>query len=48
MALKVPFLVVTNGLQHYCCQIFHSRQQYEFMKEIPSYPAMLEIYDQSN
>lgn len=37
MVLKVDYLIVTNGLQHYCCQIDYTRQTYCFLPEIPAY-----------
>lgn len=33
--LGVPYLVVTNGLQHYCCEIDHEARNYRFINEIP-------------
>ncbi len=37
MALKVPYLIITNGLTHFCCKIdFHS-MAYTFLKDIPDY-----------
>ena len=40
MTLKVPFLVVTNGLQHYCCQIDHEQKTYAFLPDIPNWGDM--------
>lgn len=37
MALKVPYLVVTNGLDHYCAKIDFAANSFEFLKEIPNY-----------
>lgn len=36
MTLKVPLLVVTNGLKHYCCRINHEEKSYAFLPEIPA------------
>lgn len=33
--LGVPYLVVTNGLQHYCCEIDYESRTYRFINEIP-------------
>ncbi|MDR2148952.1 MAG: type I restriction enzyme HsdR N-terminal domain-containing protein [Tannerella sp.] len=33
--LKVPYLIVSNGLVHYCCQIDYQTMTYVFLKEIP-------------
>ena len=35
--LKVDYLVVSNGLQHYCCRMDYDNQKYVFMREIPDY-----------
>ena len=37
LTLKVNYLMVTNGLQHYCCAINHQKQSYAFIEEIPLY-----------
>ena len=35
--LKVKWLVVSNGLQHYCCQINYENGTHQFVEDIPSY-----------
>lgn len=35
-ALKVELLLVSNGLQHFCCRMNYEAESYEFLKEIPS------------
>ena len=35
MTLNVPFLVLTNGLEHYCCRMDHQNSRYSFLEEIP-------------
>jgi type I site-specific restriction endonuclease len=34
---NVPFLIITNGLQHYCCKLDYKMNRHEFLKEIPEY-----------
>jgi type I site-specific restriction-modification system R (restriction) subunit len=34
---QVDYLIVTNGLMHFCCKIDKSNQSYEYLKEIPEY-----------
>ncbi len=34
---KVPLLAVSNGLQHYYCEIDHVNRDYKFLQELPSY-----------
>ena len=42
MLLHVDYLVVSNGLQHYCCQMDYNNRSYEFLKEIPDYESIKE------
>ena len=35
--LKVPYLIVSNGIMHYCCKIDYQTMNYSFMNDIPSY-----------
>lgn len=35
--LKTNYLVVTNGLKHYCCRINHTAGTWEFLDDIPVY-----------
>lgn len=37
LALKARYLMVTNGLQHYFCQLDYERQKYHFLPDIPSW-----------
>ncbi len=37
MTLKVNYLLVTNGLQHFCCVIDHQEGSYRFLEEVPEY-----------
>ena len=37
MRLKVRYLVVSNGLAHYCCRVDVENSRYEFLTEIPFY-----------
>jgi hypothetical protein len=41
MALKVPYIIVTNGLDHFACKIFHDENRYEFLNVIPLYEDLL-------
>lgn len=40
MVLRVKYLIVTNGLQHYCCRIDYHTQTYTFLPSIPDYPSL--------
>ena len=35
--LRVKYLIVTNGMNHYCCKIDLKLQNYKFLTEIPDY-----------
>ncbi|MDM8176242.1 MULTISPECIES: type I restriction enzyme HsdR N-terminal domain-containing protein [Olivibacter] len=37
MVHKVPYLVVSNGLEHYYCLIDHENESYRFLEDIPFY-----------
>jgi hypothetical protein len=37
MVLKVAYLVVSNGMQHYCCRMDYEKQSYTFLPDIPDY-----------
>jgi hypothetical protein len=41
LAFRVSYLIVTNGLKHYCCQIDFETEKIEFMQEIPSYESLM-------
>ena len=38
--LSVQYLVVTNGLQHFCCQMDYKGNTYRFLEDIPEYDEM--------
>tara|TARA_B100001758_G_C18242413_1_gene521305 strand:+ start:329 stop:775 length:447 start_codon:yes stop_codon:yes gene_type:complete len=35
--LRVKYLVVTNGLQHFCCKLDYQKNKIVFLKDIPVY-----------
>ena len=37
LLLKVDYLIVSNGLQHYCCKMDYINQKYDFLEDIPDY-----------
>jgi len=41
LQLKVKYLIVSNGLKHYCCLINYSTGKIEFLLEIPIYEELL-------
>ena len=41
MVLRARYLMVSNGMVHYCCQIDYENNTYSFLTEIPSYGDLL-------
>ena len=39
-AVKAPYLIVTNGLDHFCCKINFNDNSYMFLSEIPEYSKL--------
>ena len=37
LVLKAKYLMVTNGLNHYFCQMDFENEKYVFLKELPEY-----------
>ncbi|MGM9869731.1 MAG: type I restriction enzyme HsdR N-terminal domain-containing protein [Sodaliphilus sp.] len=40
MVMKARYLIVTNGLQHYCCKILYETNSYSFLTHIPKYSQL--------
>jgi len=34
-SLQVPYLMVTNGLEAYCCAIDYEQKDYRYLQEVP-------------
>lgn len=41
MALHVDYLIVSNGMQHYCCRMNYTEGTYHFLREIPRYEEIV-------
>jgi hypothetical protein len=41
MQLKVKLLIVSNGLEHFCCRINYEDNSYAFLAEIPDFAEVL-------
>ena len=37
LSLKAEYLMVTNGLNHYFCQMDFEKEEYIFLKELPEF-----------
>ena len=40
IALQVDWLLVSNGMQHYCCHLNREANCWEFLPTIPNYQAL--------
>ena len=40
MLLHVDYLIVSNGLEHYCCRMDYEQNTYEFLPDIPNYEVI--------
>ena len=41
LVLKVDYLIVSNGLKHYCCKMDYAANNYTFLQEIPDYKTII-------
>ncbi|MEA3318281.1 MAG: type I restriction enzyme HsdR N-terminal domain-containing protein [Bacteroidota bacterium] len=37
MNFRVDYLIVTNGLEHYCCKFDNEKKSFVFLKDIPEF-----------
>ncbi len=37
LTFMVPYLIVSNGLNHYCCKVDFDARNYQFYKDIPDF-----------
>lgn len=40
LTLQVDYLIVSNGMQHYCCRMEYEKGGYTFLQEIPDYQSI--------
>lgn len=40
MPLQVPYLLVCNGPEAYCCSIDFEQESYQFLEDLPPYPGL--------
>lgn len=41
IVLKVDYLIVTNGINHYCCKVDYRNNSYNFLRDIPEYSELI-------
>ena len=46
LVLQVDYLIVSNGLAHYCCQLDYATRSYRFLHDIPEYTSIVEDNDE--
>lgn len=37
LVLRVDYLIVSNGMEHYCCRVDYDAQSYVYLPEVPAY-----------
>lgn len=37
LVFRVDYLIVSNGLSHYCCRMDYAHQSYHFLTDVPEY-----------
>lgn len=40
MVMRANYLVVSNGMTHYCCKIDYEAKSYQFLQDIPEYSEL--------
>ena len=41
LELKVQFLMVSNGMKHYCCKVDFKKRTFQFLTNIPEYNELI-------
>ena len=40
LVLRVDYLIVSNGIRHYCCKMDYGNRTYAFLTDIPTYDIL--------
>lgn len=40
LKMQVDYLIMTNGLTHYCCKVNYKTHQLEYLKDVPHYTEL--------
>lgn len=43
ISLRVSYLAITNGMQHYFCKVDFENKTYSFLRELPEFGEMLNV-----
>ncbi len=38
--LKIPYILITNGMEHYCCEVDVENEKFKFLESIPDYNTL--------
>ena len=41
LKLNVDYLIISNGIKHYCCKMDYSKNTYHFLEQMPNYSDMI-------
>ena len=41
LVLKVDYLIVSNGIKHYCCKMDYAANSFTFLQDIPDYKEII-------
>ncbi|MBP8758566.1 MAG: type I restriction enzyme HsdR N-terminal domain-containing protein [Parabacteroides sp.] len=41
MVLKVRYLIISNGINHFCCKIDFETGKYSYLEQIPTYDSII-------
>ena len=42
IVLRVDYLIVSNGLEHFCCKMDYETQKYSFLSVVPEYGELID------
>ena len=40
LLLRVDYLLISNGMEHYCCKMDYEHREYIFLQDIPDYEKL--------
>ena len=44
IVLRVDYLIVSNGLEHFCCKMDYETQKYSFLRVVPEYGELIDSW----
>lgn len=43
LVLHVDYLIISNGIMHYCCKMDYEKNSFVFLNDIPEYKTLIDI-----